>query len=68
MIAGGGELCYSIDDGRVAKVMMTAWKLLQYRWQRSDRGVDDGMDGGLMFSRQKEGWLQFLLIMEGCDA
>ena len=66
-MAGGGELCYSIDDGRVAKVMMKAWKLLQYRWRRSDRGVDDGMDGGLMYSRQKKGWLQYLLIREGCD-
>ena len=43
-MAGGGGLCYSIDDGRVAKVMMTAGRLLQYRWRRSDRGVDDGMD------------------------
>ena len=30
--------------------------------------VDVGMDGGLMYSRQKEGWLQYILIMEGCDA
>ena len=47
---GRGELCYSINDGRVAKVMMTAGRLLQYRWRRSDRGVDDCMDGGLMYS------------------
>ena len=38
-------------DECMAKVMMTAGRLLQYRWQRTDRGVDDGMDGGLMYSR-----------------
>ena len=31
-------------------------------------GVDVGMDGRLMYCRQKEGWLQYLLIMEECDA
>ena len=39
--------------------MITAGRLPQYRWRRSDRGVDDGMDGGLMYSRRKEGILQY---------
>ena len=65
MMAGGGELCYSTDDGRVAKVMMTAGRLLLYRWGRSDRGVHDGMDGGLMYSRHTEGGLAAVLIDQG---